>query len=84
MKLPPKQWLLDGDSDPTQVVRAAATLVNTCERCAVSWLRDVDPDEDARDPREMQRTSLAKAEAATRRLLDGIIKARTAAADLRD
>lgn len=29
MKLPPKEWRFDGDDDFSQIVRAAATLVNT-------------------------------------------------------
>lgn len=34
MKLPPKQWRFSSDDDFTQIVRAAATLVNTWRTCS--------------------------------------------------
>lgn len=33
MRLPPKTWRFDADADYTQIVRAAATLMNAWRTC---------------------------------------------------
>jgi hypothetical protein len=50
--------------------------------CVVSWSKDVDPEEDARDPHAMRMHTLTVAEDAARKLLDGITKARMMAVTL--
>lgn len=34
MKLPPKSWKFDAEADLTQIVRAAATLMNAWRTCS--------------------------------------------------
>jgi hypothetical protein len=62
-----------------RVASAAAEEANHTRNellSAVSWLRDVDPEEDGRDPQEMREMLLKRAEDRAKQLLVVIAEAR--------